>query len=303
MKRPRLQKLDTNTLVMLKQIGWGLLVISLALLVLTGIWHGTRLHVLTVDEVLVQGGETINHQQVKEKVLQQLEGQYAGFVPRTFAWTYPKKDIVASLAEIDRIHSIVVARVKSHTLRVSFAEFLPAALWCQTLEAHECVFVDESGLAYSQAPDLTGGSLLRFVHTSREPELSQQLTSEADFLLLKQLAELLADNGWFVSHIEIDKARDAFLHIVDGGEFKVTLTQEPEVTVANLNVVLTSEQFTNIQPGNFQYIDLRFGNKVFVNEEPPIAKLEPYEDQVQREAEQLGAPETETATSDDAAVE
>jgi len=55
--------------------------------------------------------------------------------------------------------------------------------------------------------------------------------------------------------------------VVGGGEFKVTLTQEPEQTVENLLVVLTSEEFQGIEPGSFQYIDLRFGNKVFVNEE------------------------------------
>ena len=40
---------------------------------------------------------------------------------------------------------------------------------------------------------------------------------------------------------------------------------------ANLSSVLESESFTHLEPGNFQYIDLRFGNKVFVNEELGVA--------------------------------
>ena len=54
--------------------------------------------------------------------------------------------------------------------------------------------------------------------------------------------------------------------------------------VENLLVVLASPEFSHLNPGNFSYIDLRFGEKVFVNE---IGEV----------------PETETATSSDEAVE
>ena len=43
----------------------------------------------------------------------------------------------------------------------------------------------------------------------------------------------------------------------------------PEETVANLRSILASDEFNDLQPGSFQYIDLRFGNKVFVNKEDP----------------------------------
>lgn len=327
MKRRKSRKLDTNTLVMLKQIGWGGLIIAGALLVLTSIWYGTRLQPLTLSAVEVTGGETVGYDLVTRAAIQQLEGQYAGFIPRSFAWLYPKKEIIASLDLIERIHSIEVNRLNGTTLQVTFEEYLPEALWCKTLQAIECVFVDETGFAYSSSPHLAGGSLLRFIHTSQDPELNQSLTSKEDFQLLKHLADLLAENKWFISHIEIDKARDAFLHIVGGGEFKVTLTQDPLVTVNNLNVVLTSKEFSDVQPGNFQYIDLRFGNKVFVNEVPLTEIIEPIETDFAQDDSQEGltepdqieaaafggaaeeeispaeAEETETAASDDAAGE
>jgi hypothetical protein len=267
MKLLKLQKLDPNTMVMLKQIGLGVLVISTVALVLTGVWFGTRIDYLTLDNTEVFGGQTISHELVSELTLQQLDGEYAGFVPRSFAWLYPKQDIIEVVSMIERIHSVDVELKDGKTLYVSFDEYLPEALWCKTLLANECVFVNDLGYAYSTSPNLTGGSMLRFIHTSQAPEIGAMLTSPEDFVLLNQLADLLLENGWFVSHIEIDKVRDAFLHIVDGGELKVTLTQPPQETVDNLIVVLTSEEFAELEPGNFQYIDLRFGNKVFVNEE------------------------------------
>lgn len=268
MKHGSLPKLDANTRVMLKQIGWGVVAIASVSLILTAIWYGTRLPSLSVSNIEVFGGQTIDHARVTELSLQQLQGEYVGFIPRRFAWMYPEEDIVHSLSQLDRIHSIDINRTNGTTLYVAFEEYLPESLWCKTLLALECVFMDESGYAYAVAPNLAGGSLTRFIHTSKPPKIGSQLTLEEDFVLLQQLTDLLAENGWFISHVEVDKVRDAFLHIVDGGEFKVTLAQAPEVTVNNLQVVLTSEEFQDIQPGNFQYIDLRFGNKVFINEEP-----------------------------------
>ena len=91
-----------------------------------------------------------------------------------------------------------------------------------------------------------------------------------------------SDAKWEVTKVEIDSAGDAYMTIVGGGEFKVSLKQPAKETVDNLLTVLGSEQFAHLTPGNFDYIDLRFGSKVFVNEEtidrgetgsstPPIA--------------------------------
>jgi hypothetical protein len=134
--------------------------------------------------------------------------------------------------------------------------------------------------------------------------MGTQLTSPEDYTLLNQLTDMLLENGWFVSHVEIDKVRDVFLHIVGGGEFKATLTQDPEITVSNLNVVLTSEEFKDVQPGGFQYIDLRFGNKVFVNENLPTEDEEIDTEFISELEDVLEAVQgTETATSNDATDE
>jgi hypothetical protein len=294
MKRRRFQKLNPNTLVMLKQVAWGFLAIGGVLLILTAIWYGTRLQALTLSEVKVYGGQTISHERVSRVASRQLEGEYIGFIPRAFAWLYPQQEIADELAIIERIHSIEVDRTNGSTLHITFQEYVPAALWCKTLLAIECVFIDKSGFAYGTSPNLAGGSLLRFIHTSKTPEVDARLTSAEDFGLLNELTDMLLKNGWFVSHIEIDKERDAFLHIVDGGEFKVTLTQDPQVTVNNLNVVLTSDEFTDIQPGGFQYIDLRFGNKVFVNETPVEELVEPGENMASSTILEPRTPEEET---------
>ena len=89
-----------ETKQLLKNISIGLGVFLLVGVILYGVWHGTRVQVLTINEVVVTGGETISHQAVADDVSQLLEGEYARFIPRRFAWTYPEKEILVWISEL-----------------------------------------------------------------------------------------------------------------------------------------------------------------------------------------------------------
>ena len=127
-----------ETKQLLKNISIGLGVFLLIGLMLYGVWHGTRVKALTIDEVVVTGGETISHQAVGADVSGLLEGEYAQFIPRRFAWTYPESEIMDKLLEVDRVKDPVVSR-SGKQLLVTLAEYEPVALWCDTSNSERCV--------------------------------------------------------------------------------------------------------------------------------------------------------------------
>jgi hypothetical protein len=235
-------------------------------MLLISVWYGTRAEAVTLSTVSVQGGETISHEEVEQIVREKLDGAYLKFIPRSFAFTYPHTDIEAGVREIKRIKNLNIVRSGGTELMIEFDEYTPHSLWCKESASEGCYFLDENGYSFSSAPTLTGGSFMRFISIGRAPEEHVQAFSQEEYIRSLQLVGLLRDVGWNVSKTEIDAAGDAFLTIVDGGEFKVSLRQEAKVTVDNLLTVLNSEKFAHIKPGNFEYVDLRFGSKVFVNE-------------------------------------
>jgi len=278
MKTRRNRRLNPDTFALLKHIFTGILVLAGVALLIVAVWYGTRVESLTITNVEVRGGETIQHSKVETTVKDMLDGTYLGLVPRRFAWFYPESDIRTSIESIDRIHNIYVNRVSGTELSVTFDEYTPQALWCMSDTSEDCFFLDDTGYAFGHAPNLSGGSFIRFIQIGQPATLHDSITSHDSFKAIMMLTELLTQQNWFVSHVELGQDGDAFLQLVGGGEFKVTLTQSPEKTVENLFIVLGSDEFKHITPGNFQYIDLRYGNKVFVNEE-------------------LAVPEEETASS------
>lgn len=259
--------LDPGTIVLIKQVFWGVLVFSAVAIIITAIWYVTRLSSFTLTTITVEGGITINKANVERVANQELEGLYLKLVPKRFAYLYPEEEIVAKVSEVERIKDVAVERVSGTELRVTFDEYLPDTLWCKLTADSECLFLDETGFAFGPAPVLSGGSVVRYFATERETELRVAPFSESDYQTSKDFSDLLSSIGWFVTKIEINSTADVFYTLAQGGEIKATLTEPAERPFSNLETILRSKEFIHLKPGNFQYLDLRFGTRVFVNEE------------------------------------
>jgi len=269
MKQPKRKKrLNPNTLQLIRQIVGGVLVLIFVSLLLFSVHYVTRLPALTIQTVEISGGETIASNLVETLVETELEGDYMRLVPKRFSFLYPKQAIIDIVKKINRVKDLQVERTSRTVIEVTFSEYHPDALWCNG-GIEDCVFIDANGYAFAVAPSLSGGSFLRIDKLGVEPVTSVQAFDTSSYLKVKELVTLLEDNAWFVSSVAIDVAGDAFLTLTEGGELKVTLEDPAEQIVENLFTVLSSKEFVDIGPGEFEYIDLRFGNKVFVNELGP----------------------------------
>lgn len=253
------------------QIYIGIGITIVIALLLTAIYYGSRIASLQITEIQVHGGYTIPHDIVRSEVDALLVGSYFHLVPHTFSWTYPQRSITQQLAEIPRLKQSAVS-LEGQTLTVVFDEYQPAALWC-TIETSDCYFIDQTGFAFSKAPDLTGGAFIRYGEKGKKVAIKTQAVDHEFLKTSKDFAEKLADElGLYVTHVTILDALDVEYVVSGGGVVKVSRRMDLDTTFENLRTILLSENFIHLDTGEFQYIDLRFGDKVFVNEEPEPAQ-------------------------------
>jgi hypothetical protein len=268
-KKPR-RSMDPRTVVLIKQGFVGLGLVCFLALLYTAIWYGTRVNFLTIETVTVTGGETIDHDAVRRLANDLLTGEYIGLIPRRFVWFYPETDITAAIAALPRVKDPQVTVVSGRELAITFDEYIPYALWCMDKASDDCYFIDETGFAFTRAPQLSGGAFPRFHTIGTAPAERTTMVPVADLRAIELVrARVSQDLALPIASVETDIMRDIFLSVAGGGEIKATLRMTPEETIENLRTILSSEEFKDITPGSFQYIDLRFGNKIFVNEEEP----------------------------------
>lgn len=266
--KPRPYKsMSPRKVLLIRQLIVGTMIAAFFGMLIMSVWYVTRLQSLTLSQVTVRGGETIAPSEIEAIVKNELSGNYLKLIPHTFAFAYPHKKVTDKIKENDRVNHLSIVRSGGTELVVEFDEYLAHALWCKEGDDTNCFFVDEAGYSFSKAPSLKGGSFLRLTSIGREPGEHVQAFETEQYKRVGELTAAFAEQKWLVSKVEIDAASDAYMTIVGGGEFKVSLKQPANETVANLTTVLGSEQFAHLEPGNFEYIDLRFGSKVFVNEE------------------------------------
>lgn len=255
---------------LLKRVLYILSLIFLLLLAAGLLWFGTRLESLTITEVEVIGGDTVDKGKIKTAVEAELQGSYFGVVPKRFSWVYPEEKIMEVVRAVPRVKSVLLERPDGRSLTIRFIEYSPFALWCDKVEETNCVFLDDQGFAFSSAPPLTGGALPRYFSTDKPA------TGNSPFSY-----EFLRDTSFFVTAIrkEFDFATlgieqvgdaEAVLELSANSYLKITSRQNVHDTLDNLRVIMSSEEFGDLEPGDFNYIDLRFGDKVFVNEEKEV---------------------------------
>lgn len=258
---------NPETVLLLRQVGLGFLVLTAVGLVLTAVWYLTRISALTITTIEVTGGITIDADGVRGRVENELQGAYLRLIPRRFAYFYPHEKILAAIEQVDRIKDVALVRVSGTTLKVSYAEYVPDTLWCRLTNHADCYFLDGTGYAFAVAPSLHGESVVRYYDSEKELVLKSRPFTEDDYKATKVFTDQMATIGWYVSQVEINSARDVFYTLAAGGEIKATLTDNQLKPFENLQTILKSEEFMHLKPGNFKYLDLRFGTRVFVNEE------------------------------------
>lgn len=266
-----------NTKTRKKRILWqrvGYVAMSLtgACLLYMGVFYTVRAPFLLLKDVVVEGTETVSIEEIKQQAEDRLRGSYFGFVPHRFSFFIPTKSIEQSILAMPRIASAAFS-VENNALVITVKERSPDVLWCANNAATStCLYVAKDGVAYEAAPMLSGSTLMRFVVSSTSPSVGATLLSEHDRSLLIEIARIIEKRHHFqVARIEYTADKDAVLYLSRGGRLLLSTDGNLEDTYSNLASVLTSEKYSSLAPGHFEYLDLRFGNKIFLEKQVPVA--------------------------------
>lgn len=234
---------------------------------LLGVWYGTRAETVTIRAVSISGIETASYADVARRVDAALAGSYAVLVPKRFAYTYPRRAIVREVERIPRIASATVERVSRTDIVVAVTEHTPAALWCAHEQADSCVFITDEGIAFAEAPELHGTVFIRYSAEGMEPQVGEEVGTSRFIESTREFARaLFMRHGMRVHSIVRTQDGDVRYRIFGGGELLTAASAPIADVFGNLDSLLFSDTFEHLESGDFYYIDLRFGNRIFVKE-------------------------------------
>jgi len=219
---------------------------------------------LLIKNIEVSGNEVVDAGRIQKIANDMLQEKYFFFFPKSNRLIYPEKEIETKIKqEIGRIEELSL-EVDHDTLFIKIGERGAYALWCK--DDVSCYFMDSEGLIFSEAPVFSSGvyRIYTGIISDGSPQGKQFLDSEK-LSGIESIAEFLKTQGWDTEKIQVSTLRDVVLIQNKGPKIRIDITRPATETLKTLAALLASSEFkksaSNIMM--IDYIDLRFGSKVF----------------------------------------
>jgi len=246
------------------------LIVLLLLFVLFGLIYLSRLAKFQINQITIEGNSVTSESDIKEIINENISGLYFKMFPKKNSLIYPKNRLEGVLMEEFRRISNVKLSVKDfQRLHIIITERKPDSLWCGTdmgLEYEECYFVDYNGLIYSKAPNFSGNVFLRTYGTvgNSNPINSHYLavSEYKNLFFLKNILESYERE--VVSAVKLE-SRDMEIWFADDSKLIYNLDQDVLKLSDDIVSIFKSNEFKEslLNEGALDYVDMRFGNKVY----------------------------------------
>lgn len=243
--------------------------IAVLVFIIGGLSWLSKLQALALTDVSVVGNASIDASDIEKIAKQHLAGSYMALFPRSNKMLYPKDAIEQDIKkEFPGISSLNVDS-KGHALRVTIKERKSAYVWCKGTPSDKdtdgCYFMDDTGYIFIDAPKLFGNAyLVYYGQIKSENPIGQTFLTPDELASINTLRETLDHKDVSSTAVYAKDEGVRELYLTQGGKIIFKSSQESENLASSIELVkLNTQLLDKDSSAKLNYIDLRFGNKVY----------------------------------------
>ncbi len=240
---------------------------------------------LRISKVELNGGILVTQSDVEKESLSFMSGTYYFVVPRNNAFVFPKEPLKQHLLNsFKRIETINIEREDFTSIKIDITERKPVAIWCDSLpnqssakvststissnsSSSHCYFMDRDGTIFAEAPYFSGDAYFKYYgNISTTTPISQSyIASTTQFYEVSNFIAYAKSLDIHPQYLVAEQDGQFSLVLSGGGEIYFDLKEPLSKTAKNLEALLKTQAISSIRAYDLpiQYIDLRFGNKLF----------------------------------------
>lgn len=237
----------------------------LSLAIIGGFLYAANTSRLRIHAIAIQGNSLLTTDELERALRQSISGRRWGvFANDNFFLIFPNQSERALREHFPLIASVEMQKIFPDALVVSIRERTPWGIVCQDVSGgapQSCAYVDQSGAAYETISNFSGW-LLPVIYIASFPPTGP--TIEPQLLsAYSQSAEQLKTIQIQLQSMSVGTSTpgDVRLRLEEGWDLLVSVHQPVGEWVGVLGAILERE--IGEQRKNLEYIDLRFGKKVF----------------------------------------
>jgi cell division septal protein FtsQ len=245
----------------LKLIFW-----VLAILVLFGvIVFLSHLSKINVSDIQVNGNVFASSNNIFLLAKENLSGSYYHLFPKSNILLYPKGQLKANiLQQFPPVKTVDISSNTFSSIKINLTERKPVALWCN--DSNNCFFMDEDGFIFYVAPSYSTN--LYFIYSgliSADNPLGQNYLSRDRFHSMSEFIDDVKKLNLTPTSLKATDPSDFELSLNPSGKIRFNTTIALSQTLSNLATIIDQNNPPDerLDLSQIDYIDLRFGNKIY----------------------------------------
>lgn len=246
-----------------------LISLTVFILIAGGLVFILRMESIQIRENNIQGASIIDKNEIVEVINNSLSGNYFWVIPKSNTFLYSVTKLNNILIErFPGISTLDVGRDGLRKISVKIEERRPETLWCNDVVEGgipECYFVDSTGKVFARAPFFSGNVYFIFRGTlGKEDPLGAQIFDSQDFPIFQSFVKQISGKlNLSIVGVEIKSDEDFDLILSSGARILLNKNISYENLYNNIDSVIKSQQISSSSIDTIEYVDMRFGNKVY----------------------------------------
>ncbi len=234
----------------------------------------TRIAALQITDVEVKGAVAVESAEIIQTANDYLYGNYFYLFPHRNRYIYPKQVIEHALHDRFKRVQDVDIKQRGQILTITITERSPAYLWCRGSDVHSteaCYFMDKQGFVYAEAPIFSGKTFFSFYGVLPDEPIGKTFLTPEQFDYVADFAAYLNSKQLDVYALSASLDGTYTIYMNRGGKLIVSANQTVSELVPIVETLLQNNQIQSTSTA-LDYVDLRFGNKVFfkTNGDKPV---------------------------------
>jgi len=237
---------------------------------------------LNINDIQIVGNKVLETETLKQLAANDLNGKYLWLFPKTNVLLYPRNTIKNDLQKkFKRLKEVNLSIKNRRTLEITVLERTALYMWCNAPtpdlnieNTQKCYFLDTNGYVFDEAPYFSGEVYFKFYGSAGLDPANPlgSYFSKQNFQQLISFKNTLSDIG----------LKPTIFNIADNGDLEIFLSKDTisinnpkiilKINADFKNIIENLETALNTEPlkskfknkySSLEYIDLRFGNKVY----------------------------------------
>jgi len=238
--------------------------IFLIVLFFLGILYLFQIPQIQITETKISGNSFVTTQEIQDKANSILHSKIAWIIPRSNIFIFPKKTLEKMIKENPAIIDVRVRKDLFKKITIDIVEQEKEALYCTSFDRTNCFYLNNEGFIYSQVTEYIVPEQESIIYLEGDQKALKEYVFEKDLYVgVMSFIKSSARYGIPLSHAYVKS--DAILEFQtrSGSRLLTSRYDDLQKDFSNFIALIDQKVITIDQLGQIEYVDLRFGNKVF----------------------------------------